>query len=483
MEIASFNRGMINLYGLKNKFKRMKKVLFSLVLVLNLVACIKETPKYALFTGKIDNIDNKEVWLIKADKSFSKKISIDSNGNFADTINANPGLYLLTAGKNKMSVYLDNGSAINITADAKDFLNSLDVSGIGAEATNYLLAKNKMIAELKGKGMDVYKLEEADFENKFKGLCNTLNAQLDAAQGMAPAFIALEKRNLNYEYLNELSRYAGGYHRQWAQKRDYKPSKSLLVGLNDVDLNNEVDFYFSGAYKEIVNRFYNKKINQLIKKDSIDYGLIKVTIYSTIPNQTIKNELIISGAESTIYNTGKFEEFYKIFMAASTNEENNAKITKIYNRLIELNQGRQSPKFVDYENNAGGTLSLDDLKGKYVFIDVWATWCGPCVAELPHLKKLEKAYRGKNIRFLSISVDDSKDHDKWKKMIVDKKLGGIQVLADSSFNSQFVQDYIIRSIPRFILLDPEGVIVTQHAPRPSNPEIIDLFNSLNIGVK
>ncbi|WP_430933190.1 TlpA family protein disulfide reductase [Saccharicrinis sp. 156] len=458
----------------------MKIIIFSLGLALSLVACIKKAPDYAVFTGKIDNLDIKEITLAKADRSFSKKIAVDPNGTFADTIKADPGLYLLTAGKNRSSVYLYNGSAVNITADAKDFNASLNVSGKGAAATNYMIFKNKKTAELKGEGMDVYKLEEADFKNKFKEINKTLNAKLDTAQGITPAFKSLEKRNLNYDYLLELSRYAGGYHRQWAKKRGYKASEEFLAELKEIDLNNDIDFYFSSAYKKLVHRHYNEEIKQLIKKESIDYGLVKVTVYSTIPNQTIKNELIFSGAENQIYNTEKFEDFYNIFMGASTNEENNAKITEIYNQLIKLNKGQRSPKFVDYENNAGGTLSLDDLKGKYIFIDVWATWCGPCVAELPYLKRLEKEYSGKNISFLSISMDDQKDHDKWTKMIADKGLGGIQVLADSAFKSQFIQDYEIRSIPRFILIDPEGLIVTQHAPRPSSPEIIDLFNSLNI---
>ncbi len=145
-----------------------------------------------------------------------------------------------------------------------------------------------------------------------------------------------------------------------------------------------------------------------------------------------------------------------------------------------LGKGKTSPKFIAYENNAGGKTSLDDLKGKYVYIDVWATWCRPCLAEIPYLKEVEKAYHGKNIEFVSLSIDKPKDYDKWKTMIKEKKLGGIQLLADKAGKSEFIKNYKIEGIPRFILIDPKGNIITPNAPRPSMKELKELFNSLGI---
>jgi len=115
-----------------------------------------------------------------------------------------------------------------------------------------------------------------------------------------------------------------------------------------------------------------------------------------------------------------------------------------------------------------------------VYIDVWATWCGPCKRQIPFLKEVEKKYHGKNIEFLSLSIDEKKDHQAWKDMIKEKELGGIQLFADSDWKSKFVQDYLIKGIPKFILLDPQGNIVTANAPTPSNKKLIDLFNDLKI---
>ncbi|MCD8529622.1 MAG: TlpA family protein disulfide reductase [Flavobacterium sp.] len=69
-----------------------------------------------------------------------------------------------------------------------------------------------------------------------------------------------------------------------------------------------------------------------------------------------------------------------------------------YNQKVAAKkmEGIASPSF-DYENHKGGKTKLEDLRGKYVYIDVWATWCGPCIAEIPHLKKVEEKYHGKTL--------------------------------------------------------------------------------------
>ena len=147
--------------------------------------------------------------------------------------------------------------------------------------------------------------------------------------------------------------------------------------------------------------------------------------------------------------------------------------------------GIKSPDF-SFENVKGGKTTLADLKGKYTYIDVWATWCGPCIREIPYLKELEKDMHEKNIQFVSISVDDGRGYkndaaaarEGWIKMVADKELGGIQLLSDNGWKSDFIQGFKINSIPRFILLDPNGNVVDADAKRPSSPKLKDYLNGL-----
>ena len=152
----------------------------------------------------------------------------------------------------------------------------------------------------------------------------------------------------------------------------------------------------------------------------------------------------------------------------------------MHETLTRLGKGKASPMFANYENFKGGKTSLASLKGKYVYIDVWATWCAPCKAEIPALKALEKEFIGKNIQFVSISVDKPEAYETWKKMVATEQLGGIQLYADNNFDSQFILDYGINAIPRFILIDGAGNIVDADAPRPSDPKIKELFTELGI---
>ncbi|UMB52946.1 TlpA family protein disulfide reductase [Lutibacter sp. A64] len=191
-------------------------------------------------------------------------------------------------------------------------------------------------------------------------------------------------------------------------------------------------------------------------------------------NSKFKNILAEAKIADTAFVAGQEKQIDGLTKyIASTYEEKQYLITV-------LGKGNASPKFTDYENFKGGTTSLDDLKGKYVYVDVWATWCGPCKREIPYLKEVEKAYHGKNIEFVSISIDQAKDHEAWKTMVAEEELGGIQLFADNDWKSNFVQEYQIKGIPRFLLIDPDGNIVSSDAPRPSSEDLIALFDELKI---
>lgn len=182
------------------------------------------------------------------------------------------------------------------------------------------------------------------------------------------------------------------------------------------------------------------------------------------------------------FNFDNFIEKQAILLEKQISEAINSRSLKDQDSSIVT--GAKSPVFENYENREGGTSSLTDFEGKYVYIDIWATWCPPCKKEIPFLQELQNDFEGSDIEFVSISVDDPKgkqgSKEAWINMIENQNLSGTQLFADKGLRSDFIKAYRVNSIPRFILIDPEGNVVDANAKRPSDPMLKDELRELGI---
>ena len=136
-------------------------------------------------------------------------------------------------------------------------------------------------------------------------------------------------------------------------------------------------------------------------------------------------------------------------------------------RRIFVNQ--EGAAWIDftYPDLNGTKRSLSDYRGKVVVVDVWATWCAPCKAEIPHLEELEKQMKGRDVVFISVSIDT--DHAKWTQFVREKGLGGVQLFSNNK--GVIVDDYQLDGVPRFMVFSKQGTTVSTNAPRPSTPEL------------
>ena len=135
-------------------------------------------------------------------------------------------------------------------------------------------------------------------------------------------------------------------------------------------------------------------------------------------------------------------------------------------------------KRVPNKNKDGNNVQmpLSDPIGSVVYVDVWATWCGPCRAEMPFLHDLEAEYSDKNVTFIGVSVDEEKNRQVWLDMMEEKDMQGVQIFADGW--SQITKDYAINGIPRFMLFDTEGNVSNLNADRPSSDDIRPAIDAL-----
>ncbi|MDT7833266.1 TlpA disulfide reductase family protein [Flavobacteriaceae bacterium S356] len=232
-------------------------------------------------------------------------------------------------------------------------------------------------------------------------------------------------------------------------------------------------YSFSKSFGEPFEYFGLEKDAYYARLDSIEKGVARIA----------KEH---SDADTLVLNQAK--KFNTQFLSNMRNEKiyevQRKKFLEVKVLRDRMAKGQPSPEFNDYLNYKGGKNNLSDYKGTYVYIDLWATWCKPCIAQFPAQKQLEKDYHGKNITFLGIATDDertARSWDKAKKLWRDavKKydLGGVQLFA---VDKEFAVGFSVSTIPRYILLDPEGVIVDNNAPRPSDPKLRKLFTELGI---
>jgi peroxiredoxin len=135
-----------------------------------------------------------------------------------------------------------------------------------------------------------------------------------------------------------------------------------------------------------------------------------------------------------------------------------AALRKTIDGFMAVRIGAAAPLFTS-SDTAGVAFNLKDLRGKYVLLDFWASWCGPCREENPNVVKAYEQFKDKNFTVLGVSLDQPGKHDAWVKAIKDDGLVWYHVSDLKYWKSEIAQQYSIRSIPQNFLIDPKGKII------------------------
>lgn len=454
----------------------MKKLIL-IVSILTIISCKKEEkPGFAFIQGTIENntADN----AIIRGSGFEARLPIDGSGGLADTLHIKKdGLYEMYIGRERTGIYLEKGKNISFTLNADGFDETIKYTGDLANTNNFLASKF-LWEEQNTNYKELYSLNEKEFLKKLDKKQKSLDSIYAAYNISNENFKKVLADEDNYTKAILIENYNNG-HSYFTGDDNFKVSDSFYDQIKNINYQDTLAYRHSVAYQGLLNAHFNRLMNEEIaeKPEENETLLYLKKVDSALPDGYAKDRIMNSYLQFGLKADSSLEEAYNIYKNSDPDPENLAKITEQYNKLKAITKGSPSPTF-NFENHKGGTTALADLKGKYVYIDVWATWCGPCIREIPALKEVEEDYNDKNIEFVSISIDEPKDYDKWKSMVTEKELSGIQLMADNNWKSKFVEEYAILGIPRFILLDPDGNIVSSDAPRPSDPELRETLDDL-----
>lgn len=159
-------------------------------------------------------------------------------------------------------------------------------------------------------------------------------------------------------------------------------------------------------------------------------------------------------------NIAVIEPMFNKLSVRVRNMQSGKEFRKFLSDQKGLNAGAMAPAFAQ-NDTAGNPVSLTSFKGKYLLIDFWASWCGPCRKTNPELVKIYNEFKGRNFTILGISLDGADGKGAWLKAIKDDGLSWTQVSDLKHWENNVAKLYSIRKIPQSYLIDPEGVIIAK----------------------
>lgn len=216
------------------------------------------------------------------------------------------------------------------------------------------------------------------------------------------------------------------------------------------------------------SEYFDYLTSQLIAKNKqdIDDNTKSILAISKMKPGSFKDKMLFWQISKNIEEASTSKErneFVAHYISGFSNSNYKRKINNLNNIAESLGKGKPAPNF-ESTSIDGKKGSLSDLKGKYVLIDVWATWCGPCKQQAPYFEKFALKYKKEKIQFVALSTDEN--IQKWYIAAKSKSKSVLQLHADNL--NLFSKDYDVVSIPRFILIDPNGNFVNANLPFPGD---------------
>lgn len=461
----------------------MKKQVLLLFAAIAAISCGDATKKQStesdstrqetIISGTVSNGSIGLVTLVGAD--FETDIILEEDGSFnLNTTLPYDGYYNAIFGRTPLPLYLEEGNDLAFDMDLES-KEPVDFTGnLGAE--NNLLAKKKVLSTLNFR--ELFKKEPEDFLAEINEVNSELKTALEEANISNKNFVDSQEREINYQYASYLNTYEG-YYKYLNETEELDLPSDFYAPVESLNMADTLEFRISDGYKQLVQGFIDNKVEAMPKDENKNESIKFMELVDEMyPEGYAKNHLLKGVLGYSLKADKHLDKVYEQFMEIQTDPLIKQQMEDSYLTLSKIMPGKDSPTF-DYENYNGGTTSLEDLRGKYVYIDVWATWCMPCLMEIPYLKEVAADYQDKNIEFVGISIDDQKDYEKWKNMVVEKELAGVQLYSGGeAWQSDFVQEYRIQGIPRFIMVDPEGKIFDADTHRPSSSDLRILLDEI-----
>ena len=379
------------------------------------------------------------------------------------------GVYSFKLGSINQKVFFGNNDSLFLKIKNDDRGSRVTITGNRTAENEYLKNRRDGVD-----GDDIWYLENRGYEMQPKKYAssvmqlwrtsiNWLN-NFKTADNLKPGddFITLQKKLISVFYLKLLdSRYP-----QWF--RIYHPNETLEYPKSVEEITKAVSYNDSTllSYAEYRTNLTNY-LQQKHKLSRFNDTAYISKLSAALPAGAIRDYLIYNKLKETIGKTRDSairEMLIAEFVPLISQPKIQQQLLAQHLLLKSLSRGKPAPDFSTTALNKD-TFSLKNFQGKYVVIDVWATWCQPCQVQLPIFDELAEQYTTQNVAFVALSIDDTKWA--WENQASEKISRVLQLHTNDK--NLFGHTYGLDYIPRYILLDPEGKIINAQMPEPTNP--------------
>lgn len=434
--------------------------------------------KASIIKGKVGTEEKMVFNLYEIDNGKMKQLasSPTNNGYFGFAFTPEKEGYYVIAPNDRVRnhryiFYLKAGDALSFEIEKDNFKLTGDNN---TEENKAIETWHNFVYPVKGRAFYSYLYRDDTFKEFFPMFEDMLTKAkaLPKAQTTNPKFNASFEDFKKYNLTEIGIAYTRAPKQTYPKKNDYS---NFYRSINIADLTqkasilnypNAIEFikecYIAGIYA-------NPDIPEDKSSDYIVNAENTLIEKGLITNDTVRGEMVMNGCEAikTYPGIKLYEQTYGKYLA--TDEQKN----RLNALMAKYDKEPQCTEAIDFrfEDVNGKQVALSDFKGKVVYVDVWATWCGPCKFQIPYLVELEEYYHNNpDIVFISVSVDARKDYDKWKAMLKEKNMGGVLLFAGER-KADIMKPYGITGIPRFMLFGKDGKAIYTNAPRPSSFEI------------
>jgi len=403
-------------------------------------------------------------------------------------------------------LYVEPGDSLEIKFDSEDLAGTLQLDGKGAANNQFWMAftqetfntpdskelKNKM----KDSSIDAWEIFLFNKKRAFKQFFEDNQTEYNISYD----FEKYIKASWDYYYLNNLMAYPIERAQVSANKLvqripeimfDVMKEETVLNPAAIIDPNYRSFLNYFIRYKAVEDNAFNKfedktqwlrlqqrAAEKYLDTEPLQYALANLLMdHGTAAKRSTTRNMFktmrLVDPESGYHNI--VEQQIGDWMEQE--EEEGEKMTK-EEILAEIEKDREKLKEQDgkfrLNDVEGNKIAIEDFIGKVVYLDVWASWCGPCIKQMPAAKALKEKFtpeEKEQIVFMYISIDDHES--RWKGAIEKHGIKGVHLHSPGGWNSAVTKKFGIRGIPRFILFNKHGELVAEEAKRPSDETLYD----------